>query len=251
MEQPAQESRPLSRAFLVVRDIDAVALAAMRRQGSNQVALLGWATGGMWASYYAALWPERVGDLVTLNALYGGSDRHPSLGPGSTNSDPERPDRLKANLGGYAVYEPASLWPTWDRSIPVAEKATWRDPAVAEAYARAALSSDAQSSQRQPPAFRAPLGAIEDSFYQANGRRLFDASQITARTLVVRSERDFWSRPEDADSFAHDAVRARELRVLTLPNATHFVHLDRPERGRRLLLEAVASFLEPSRAHGP
>jgi pimeloyl-ACP methyl ester carboxylesterase len=40
--------------------------------GTNPVALLGWATGGMWSAYYASLHPEKVGHLITLNALCGG-----------------------------------------------------------------------------------------------------------------------------------------------------------------------------------
>lgn len=246
MERPAGESAPLSRAYEVVRDIDTVVRSAMERHDVERVDLLGWATGGMWAAYYASLWPERVEHLITLNALYGGSDRHPTLGPGSANADPARPDRLSPKVGGYALYDAASLWPSWDRSIPVAEKERWRDPQLAEAYARGALESDPQSSRHSPPAFRAPLGAIEDSFYQASGRRLFDASQITARTLVIRSERDFWSRPEDAEAFAHDAVRAREVRVVTLPGATHYVHLDRPQHGREMLMDALIAFLDPA-----
>lgn len=243
MQRPPEQSRPLSRGFQVVRDIDAVAEAARRRSGGAAVALLGWATGGMWAAYYASLWPERVSHLVTLNALYGGSANHPAFGPGSANADPARPDRLSPRIGGYALNPAASLWPSWDRSIPIEDKAAWRDPAIKDAYARAALASDPEAAQRQPPAFRAPQGAIEDSFYQANGRRLFDASTITAPTLLIRSELDFWSRPEDAETFAHDAVHARQLRVVTLPQATHYVHLDRAGRGRDALLRELVDFL--------
>src|SRR5262249_49057705 len=98
-------------------------------------------------------------------------------------------------------------------------------------------------SSRTPPAFRAPLGALEDSFYQANGRRLYDASSISAPVLIVRGERDFWSRPEDAAAFAHDAVRARSVKIATLPGATHFVHLERAARGRDRLLDELAAFV--------
>jgi pimeloyl-ACP methyl ester carboxylesterase len=243
MDKPPGESRPLSRANEVVRDIDAVVREASRRSARTQVGLLGWATGGMWAAYYASLWPEHVGHLVALNALYGGASAHPTLGPGSSNSDPARPDRIKPNTGGYALYDAASLWPSWDRSIPSLDKASWRDPALAKAYAEAAVRSDPQSDRHSPAAFRAPLGAIEDSFYQAGGRRLFDASSITAPVLVIRSERDFWSRPEDASAFAHDAVRAASVRVVTIPGATHYVHLDRPEHGRDRLMGELVGFL--------
>lgn len=244
MGLPSNVSRPLVRVYEVVRDIDAVVSAVVRRTGTERVALFGWATGGMWAACYASLWPERVGHLVTLNALYGGSDRHSLLGPGSSYADPEHPDRLRADIGGYALNDAASLWPSWDRTIPVAEKESWRSQAVADAYAAAALASDPLSTAHNPPAFRAPLGAIEDSFYQACGRRLFDAASISAPVLVIRSERDFWSRPEDALAFAHDAVRSPFVQVVTLAGATHYVHLDRPEHGREELLRRLAEFLK-------
>jgi len=244
MERQPGESRPLARAHEVVRDIDAVAREAMRRTGTAQATLIGWATGGMWAGCYAALWPERVGHLVMMNALYGGSDRHPMLGPGSQTEDPARRGRLHPRFGGFALYDAASLFPGWDNGIPETDKTLWRDPAIAEAYAAAALASDPRSGEHNPPAFRAPLGAMEDSFYQACGRRLFDAGSITARVLAIRSERDFWSRAEDADAFAQDAAHAREMRVVTLPGATHFVHLERAPRGRDALLREIAALFE-------
>ncbi|MBW8816420.1 MAG: alpha/beta fold hydrolase [Caulobacterales bacterium] len=234
---------PQARAFQVVRDVGAVVEAAKRRSGQPDVALLGWATGGMWAAFYASLEPENVRHLVTLNALYGGSDKHPMLGPGSATSDPHDPDRLNPSIGAYTWYDAASLFPGWDRSIPIADKSAWRDPHIAEAYAQAALASDPQSAQSSPPRFRAPLGAIEDSFYQACGRRLFDAGSIRARTLVLRSELDFWSRPEDAAAFQRDAVHAADLQSVVLAGATHFAHLDRPPHGRDELLRRVAQHL--------
>ncbi|MGF6229428.1 pimeloyl-ACP methyl ester carboxylesterase [Inquilinus ginsengisoli] len=165
--------------------------------------------------------------------------------PGSSAADPDHPGRLSPKLGGYRLTTAASLFPSWDESIPAEDKASWRDPAVAEAYARAALASDPASETRDPPAFRAPAGAAEDSFYQAAGRRLFDAGSITAPVLLVRSEHDFWSRPEDMAAFAHDTVRSEGVRSMTLPGATHYVHLDRPERGRDALIAEIAAFLGP------
>jgi pimeloyl-ACP methyl ester carboxylesterase len=34
------------------------------------------------------------------------------------------------------------------------------------------------------------------------------------------------------------------VKLVILPNATHFVHLDRAERGRNQLIEETASFLK-------
>jgi pimeloyl-ACP methyl ester carboxylesterase len=214
----------------------------LARTGARQVTLVGWATGGLWAGHYAALWPERVGHLILLNALYGGSAVHPMVGPGSSFADPKQPDRLSPELGGYARADAASLLRPWDRSLGP-DPATRRDPAVAEAYAREALASDPESGATSPPSMRAPLGALEDSFLQASGRRLYDAGSITAAVLLVRGANDFWSRPEDLQAFAHDATRARSVRVVEIPGASHFLHLERAEAGRARFLDAVAEAL--------
>ncbi len=133
--------------------------------------------------------------------------------------------------------------PSWDHSIPLEEKTQWRDPAVAQTYVAAALASDPTSQTRTPPSFRAPSGAMEDSFYLAIGRQLWDASLIRVPTLILRSERDFWSRPQDAELLAEHLVHAPRVRKVTLLDATHYVHLDRPERGRDAFIKEVLSFL--------
>jgi len=48
------------------------------------------------------------------------------------------------------------------------------------------------------------------------------------RTVVVASERDFWSRPRDRQDLVADLVQAPLLYSGVIPNATHFVHVDRP-----------------------
>ena len=109
-----------------------------------------------------------------------------------------------------------------------------------------ALAGDPRSSAMSPRV-RAPLGALEDSFLQASGRRLYDSGSIEAAVLVVRGDADFWSRPEDAQAFAHDATHAGRVEVLTLPAAGHFLHLESAEHGRRAFLEALERFLVPQR----
>jgi pimeloyl-ACP methyl ester carboxylesterase len=91
---------------------------------------------------------------------------------------------------------------------------------------------------------------MEDSFYVAIGRQLWDASPIQAATLILRSERDFWSRPEDPQQLAAHLVHAADVRVVVIPEATHHVHLDRPERGRAHFLDEVVSFLSQSGSGG-
>ena len=235
---------PLVRSSLVVRDLVGVVHAAAERTRAGAVALLGWATGGMWAGHYTSLYPETVSHLVVDNSLYGGTVGHPMLGPGSDLEDPEQPGCFHAEaFGGYRLNAADGLLRPWDSSIPKGRVEEWRDPAVAQAYVEAALASDATASSRTPPSFRAPTGALEDSFYLACGRQLWDASLITARCLVIRSERDFWSRPEDAELLSEHLVHAALVRRVEIPDATHYVHLDRAEAGRARFLQEVLDFL--------
>jgi pimeloyl-ACP methyl ester carboxylesterase len=85
---------------------------------------------------------------------------------------------------------------------------------------------------------------MEDSFYLATGRQLWDASLVTIPTLVIASKRDFWSRPEDRELLLAHLVHAPIKRLVIIPNATHLVHLDRNEHGRRQFLDAGVEFCE-------
>lgn len=239
---------PIVNSHEVVRDIDAVVDWVGRRSGQDKVALLGWATGGHWAGMYASLAPEKVSHLVVYNALYGAHAGHEALGPGSDMADPQDPNRFAAaKFGAYRLNTAASLMPSWDRSIPVGNKALWRDPEVAEAYQRLALASDPASWQQDPPAFRAPSGAMEDSFYLASGRQLWDAAPITANVLVIRAGNDFWSRPEDVTRLQEHLANAASVKAVTIPHATHYFHLDRAGKGRDQFLAEVQGLLDQER----
>lgn len=239
-----RDGAPLIRSEEVLRDVAAVVAAIKARTGAPAVALLGWATGGHWLGMYASRYPEAVSHLILYNTLYGAQAGHRTLAAGGPLSDPRDPARFDAaRAGAYAFNTAASLLPSWDASIPLEDKAQWRDPVLLAAYQAAALASDPASAERSPPAFRAPMGAIADSFELASGRRLWDAGTITARVLILRSGNDFWSRPEDVTGLQRDLTSARSQRAITIPDATHYMHLDRPERGRDQLLREVTAFL--------
>jgi len=61
--------------------------------------------------------------------------------------------------------------------------------------------------------------------------------------VVLASERDFWSRAEDRDRLQAHLVNAGEVKVVTLAGATHYAHLDRADKGRQALIDAVKAFL--------
>jgi pimeloyl-ACP methyl ester carboxylesterase len=233
---------PLVRSNDAVRDVDAVVDLIRRRNAGALVSLFGWAVGGQWAGYYATLHGAKLQHVIILNALYGAETPQPLVGHGSDLEDAAHPGRLSRAVGAYRCNTAASLVSAWDRSIPTPDKNAWRDPAVVDAYVREALASDPESHSHTPPCFRSPNGPLEDSFYLATGRQLWDASFISVPTLVIASQRDFWSRPEDRDLLFARLVHARAKRLVVIPNATHFVHLDRGDRGRDRLLAEVTHF---------
>jgi pimeloyl-ACP methyl ester carboxylesterase len=241
MERDPASSPPVVRSPEAARDIDAAVDEIRRRTKAQRVALFGWATGGQWAGYYAALHHQKVSRLIMLNSLYGADAPHPYIGRGSSIDDPAHPGQLAASVNAYRCNSAESLTDNWDKSIPIEDKDHWRDPEVVRSYVTEALASDPVSEKRK--CFRAPNGALEDSFYMANGRQLYDASLITAPILMVGTEYDFWSRKEDRERLMKHAVHSVRKKVVVILGATHFVHLDRAEHGRDQLLTETLQFL--------
>jgi pimeloyl-ACP methyl ester carboxylesterase len=224
----------------VALDIGAVVEVMRAGHRDQPVALLGWATGGHWCGLYATRHPEAVSHLIILNSLYG-IDAPWSLRAAFEPAD--RPGEFDRAAGAYGLRTAASLVGRWDDSIPVEDKSQWRDPRVAEAYVAEALASDPLSATHSPPAMRIPSGFQLESYEMSRGRRFWEASDVRARTLVVRGEGDFWSRPEDLQAFERELVHAAQARTVTIPGGTHYLFNDRHERGRQAFVDEVVTFL--------
>ena len=255
LASPPRPGAPLSRASEVVEDIGAAVDWIKIRTRAPKVAILGWGAGGHAVGLYASRKPENVAAVVLYNVIYGGGAAHPLVGKGSELDDPDRPGRLnRAVVGAYRHYDAAAILRPWDQSIPGADKGAWRDPQVASAYLAAVLAADPGAPQQRPPAVRIPTGAFADAFDITSGRQAWDAGLIRSPALVVFSQRDFWSRAEDRDRLQAHLVNAGEVRVVTLAGATHYAHLDRADKGRQALIDALKAFLirsGPARAPRP
>jgi pimeloyl-ACP methyl ester carboxylesterase len=224
-----------------VDDIAAIADWIRARSGAPRLAILGYASGGHWAGMYAARQPERVSHLVMINTMYG--VRAP-WGLAKAMEDPENPSRFNPNAGACRLVDAAGLLANWSANIPEEDKTVWRDPRVAEAYVRETIAPDPSAGTRTPPATCIPRGFQRDHFEMAHGRAIWSAASVRAATLVVRGSRDHWSRPEDVAALRAGLTNAARVELLEIPNATHFVFLDRPERGRSMFLERTLAFLE-------
>ena len=244
LNSPPRPGVPLTRASEVVEDIGAVVDWIRQRSRAPKVALLGWGAGGHAIGQFAARRSDVVAAVVFYNTLYGGGPEHPLVGKNSDLADPARPGRVnRATVGAYRLYDAAAILKPWDQSIPIADKAAWRDPQVAAAHVAAVLAADPGAPPQRPPAVRVPTGPLADAFEVTTGRQAWDAGLVRAPALIVFSEKDFWSRAEDRDCLQAHLVNAGEVKVVTLPGATHYAHLDRPERGRQALIDALKTFL--------
>ena len=213
MSLPPQGSRPLARSIEIVRDVAAAVDHARSVTGRDRVALLGWGVGATVMLMFAAFRPDLVSHLILYNVLYGGGHSH-SRYAGHPLEDPARPGHFNAaHYGGYSYNDPEALMQKWDASIPAADKAEWRDPAVAAAFRQALLDGDPTAMQRDPPTYRCPNGMLEDSYYMGRGDRLVHASQVYARVLIIRPELDYFSRPEDVAALQRDLVNAEGVEL--------------------------------------
>ena len=243
MNRPPSESAPFGRCLELTRDIDAAVGELRSATGADRVALMGWGVGATAVLIHAALHPEKISHLVLLNPLYGGGASHPRYRDHPLE-DPDTPGRFnRAHYGGYSFNDPDMLMRKWEASIPVEDKDSWRDPAVARAFAQALLDGDATSRDRDPPSYRSPNGMLEDSYFMGKGNPLLHASQVYAKTMIIRPKLDYFARDEDIAALREDLVNAPTVKMWEPEDVTHFVFLDRPERGRSDAISALIDFL--------
>ncbi|MBS7707248.1 alpha/beta hydrolase [Chelatococcus asaccharovorans] len=249
MNEPPRPTKPIVRSLEITRDVDAAVNALRAETGADRVGLFGWGTGGTVVLIYAALWPENVSHIILYNPLYGGAPDHPEIGRGSRWEDPERPARFnQKKYGNYYFNQVDMLRKGWDNQIPIEDKDAWRDPAVLAAFEQALLNGDPTSLDRDPPTYRSPNGMLEDSFYMGLGHKLVHANQVYCRVMVISPQYDTWTRREDLAALKDDLIHAEEVRIWEPANTTHYILLDRPERGRDEALRRMEDFLSQGKS---
>jgi len=243
MSRPPHESRPFARCLEITRDVDACVDALRAATGVQRVALMGWGVGATILIMYAALWPEKVSHIVLYNAIYGGGTEFPRY-RNAPLEDPNRPGRFSVEkYGGYAYNKLDMLLDKWDQSIPIDDKDAWRDPAVAQAFVQALIDGDPTSRDRDPITFRCPNGMLEDSFYIGRGQKLVHGCQVQCKVMILRPALDYFSRPEDVAALREDLTSAEDVVVWEPADTTHYLILDRPERGRTEALDRISAFI--------
>lgn len=237
---PVEEAPPAVPSEEAVRDIGAVVDWIRTRNEGMPIALVGWATGGHWAGMYTSQNNHAVSHLAILNSLYGVDAPWQYR---ERFEDPDNPGEYDRSAGDRTVTA-EQLTANWDSTIPVEDLSQWRDPAVKEAYQRMTFAAAPTSSTRTPPSIRIPGAFRLEAYYLSRGRQYWDAADIRVPILIVRGEQDHWSRPVDVEALAAELVNAPQVETVIIPDGTHFLFLDRPERGRDRFIQAVQTFLE-------
>jgi pimeloyl-ACP methyl ester carboxylesterase len=245
MDQPAKDNKPASRSHLVIRDIGAVVDHIRQKHNVEKVNLIGWSWGAMTGGYYTALQSEKVNKLVMYAPAYALA-QHTNLGAGTALQNKRKPFEFNYGLGAYRLASGAANQARWDGEIPVEDKASYREQAVVDAFNNEALATDPTSNTRTPPSLRAPNGVLEDSFMQATGRRMWNASSIYVPVLVIAGEYDTWSYPEDREALMRDLTNAPAKRSVLIKDATHFVLF---EKNREQFFSEIESFLSDRDSH--
>lgn len=227
MDEPASSNRPVSRSYIVIRDLAAVVDHIRKKHGVNKVTLIGWSWGAMTAGYYTSLNSEKVKKLVMFAPAYAFA-LHTNLGPGSGLQNKRKPLEFNYGVGAYRLASTAANTARWDGEIPVQDKTQYREPGVAEAFWNECMASDPTSNTRNPPSLRAPNGVLEDTFMQNTGRRIWNASSIYVPTLVIAGEYDTWSYPEDREGLMRDLTNAPAKRHVVIKDSTHFTLFEKP-----------------------
>src|SRR5882757_8221911 len=150
MDEPAAANKPVSRSYLVVRDIGAVVDHIRAKNKIAKVTLIGWSWGAMTAGYYTSLWPEKVRKLVLYAPLYE-NPLHTNLGAGTGLQNKRVPWEFNYGNGAYRLGSAEANQKRWDGEIPVQDKTQYRDQDVVDAFANAALATDPTSNTRNPP----------------------------------------------------------------------------------------------------
>ena len=245
MEAPPAKTKPLCRTLELTRDLDAAADHLRNASGYDRVGMFGWGVGGTCVMAYAALFPEKVSHLLLYVMVYGAASNHPKFCHGSQWEDPARPGHFnRAHFGNYTFNAVDMLTREWDRQIPIADKTAWRDPAIVKAFEQALIDGDPTAKDRDPPTYRSPNGMLEDLYRMGcNAQKLFHASQIYCKVMIVKPEFDTLCTPADLEALVADLEHAEAVDVWAEKNTTHYVLLDRPERGRDNLLARMDAFL--------
>jgi pimeloyl-ACP methyl ester carboxylesterase len=221
MASPRATGAPLGDVPSMVRQVDAAVAEILKLHGGQRINLVAHSAGTFVAGLYVETHPDRVARLVFFGAL----------------APYDKPTDESAVTVRYADVSPEEELEAFE---PKVRDTRQLDPVMFDAWAKAYLATDPQSSSRNPPAVRVPTGMIA-AFVEMhrNGRLPYDPHNITTPVLIIQGEWDAVSPPA-AGMWVYERLASPLKRFVIISQAGHRAHL---ERNRWQLYRETESFL--------
>lgn len=201
------------------RQLEAAMRFILARQDTRSMSLIAHSWGTMVAGHVASRCPDLVGRMVFFGPIArrdggGSAQRLPPL-------------------------RPISLTDQWNRFI--AEVPAGEPPVLSkghfEAWGQAYLDTDPGSRDRDPPSVMTPSGPFQDIFDAGVGVFPYDPANVRTPVMIIRGAWDSLCTDADAGWLTGRLHRARSV---TIPRATHLMHL---EENRYALYREAEAFL--------
>ncbi|MEM7520103.1 MAG: alpha/beta hydrolase [Pseudomonadota bacterium] len=230
-----RQPQPYARGADAVVDISDAVTWILKRHDAPKVSLIGGSWGSITTAMYAA---GHGGSKIKSLVLYAPIFAEKNPGWLSYLADAKDPNRFNPAFNAARLIDEATTRARWDAEIPPHE--TWRPEAVFQALVQSSLFDDPHATVRSPSAFLAPNGTLLDLWEAFNGRPVYDPSQITCPTLLLRGGADTTSTRSDALAL-FDQLGTPHKRYFELSGGTHFASAERagPE-----IFSATSAFLQ-------
>ena len=223
--QPANESPPVVRTDVAMRDIAAAVDFILQRRRVTGLNLIGWSWGTVLMGRYASEHKETVHRLV----LYAPMWLH-------------EPASAPPTLGAYRTWTMDAARKGVQTGAPESRQSELLSPEVFAAWSACEIATDPEGAKQSPPVVRTPNGSYaDDQDYHAAGKPLWEPSEIVAPTLVVVGDWDGVQPPARAQAAFSKLVNTPERRLVQIGEATHLVLL---EKNRQQLYREVQTFLD-------
>jgi pimeloyl-ACP methyl ester carboxylesterase len=234
MDAPAQDSEPLVRTEVGVRDLASAVAYILKRRGIPRLNLFAMSWGGSVAGAYTARNNNKVMKLALVAPLWLLNTPAPIDSGGA--------------LGAYRKVEVLGFKERWLAAAPEAARASLVPEDWFERWADASLATDAQGNAESPRVMRAVNGPILDiREYWAAGKAFYDPGDISVPVLLVHAEWDRDVTMASTQDFFVSLKRAPYRRWVEIGEGTHMVLL---ERNRLQVFDAISQFLAEHYAPG-
>ncbi|HUF21620.1 MAG TPA: alpha/beta fold hydrolase [Burkholderiales bacterium] len=195
------------------QDLDAVVDYVLALRGRDKVHLLGWSWGTQYCGIFIMAYPGKVDRYVSYAQMHVDS-------PDIARRRPRLDDFRKSP---YVTIPEAG----WKSRFTSMTPATATDPAVADAFAKAAARAEPKT----------PTGPQVD---MVTLMPMIDPRLMPVPTMMIHGEYDDVADPDGLLPFFRQLPNPYK-RYVVVPDAGHMMHL---QRGHRLFQHEVASFFK-------